>query len=110
MAISDKLIIQKIIGQSGGIETVASGFNQVNEYTQGGGSDSFTQYSQDVENTLIQDAVQTPLIKRARRTFKLQNELQERQFRGGVRGRGIESLPPPVNPDPEPPALPKTEN
>ena len=26
---------------------------------------------------------------------------------GGVRSRGIESLPPPVNPDPEPPALPK---
>ncbi len=48
--LSDKLSISKILVGSK-LETVATGYNQISEYTQGGGSDSFHQYSQSVSKT-----------------------------------------------------------
>ena len=48
---------------------------------------------------------QTPRSSRFSSRFRLQRFFQF----GGIRSRGIDNLPPPVNPDPEPPALPNFE-
>ncbi|WP_324951904.1 hypothetical protein [Oligoflexus sp.] len=48
--LTDKLVISKILVGSK-LVNVATGYNQTNEYTQGGGSDSFRQYSQTVSRT-----------------------------------------------------------